>query len=210
MPHIGATSLRWRTISAKALSRASLRPVPSTLAIFLRSLSLHLVLTCPLSCRASSQVLSALLLVGAGLISWVPHVTTGIEWALRVGLHCGQQAPSHLDEQGGGSADFTMQRGSKKALMVLRVPLSAFSQGTALTLQQVAGMGLRLREPWNGERVKTSLVSLFKRCGWPSHGVRDGGSDRKPGIVHPLREAPPRASGISAVPHVLATTRKPS
>jgi hypothetical protein len=84
--------------------------------------------------------------VGAGLISWVPHFTTGIGWALRVGLHCLQQAQCHLDEQWVGIADFTIQIGSKKALIVLRVPVSALSQGKALTLKQVDVIGLSLGE----------------------------------------------------------------
>jgi hypothetical protein len=166
------------------------------------------VFHCTLSFRASSKVLSAFLLVGAGLISWVPHFTTGIEWALRVGLHCLQQAQCHLDEKWVGIADFTIQIGSKKALIVLRVPLSAFSQGKALTLKQVEVIGLSLSETWNGDRVKTYLVSLFKRCGWPSHVVSDCGSDMKKGIVNTLLEAPNRASWISDVTHFIANALK--
>ena len=45
-------------------------------------------------------------------------------------------------------ADFTMQIGSKKALIVLRVPLSIFSQGKALTLKQVEVIGLSLSAPF--------------------------------------------------------------
>ena len=69
-------------------------------------------------------MLRALLLIGTGLISWAPHCTTGIGWAWRIGFHCLQQAQRHRDEQWVGIADFTMQIGSKKALMVLRVPES--------------------------------------------------------------------------------------
>ena len=122
-------------------------------------------------------------LVGAGLISWVPHFTTGIGWALRVGLHCLQQAQRPLDAQWVCIADFTIQIGSKKALLVLRVPVSALSLGKALTLKQVEVIGLSLGETWNGDRVNTVLLSLFERCGWPSHVVSDCGSDIKKGIV---------------------------
>jgi hypothetical protein len=171
-------------------------------------LHLHLVFNCTLSFRASSKVLRSFLLVGADLISWVPHFTTGISWALRVGLHCLQQAQSHLDEAWVGIADFTIQIGSKKALIVLRVPVSAFSQGKALTLKQVDVIGLSLGESWNGERVKTHLQSLVKRCGWPSHVVSDCGSDIKKGIADALLEAPNRASWISDVTHVVANALK--
>ena len=113
---------------------------------------------CTVSFRASSKVLSSFLLVGAGLISWVPHFTTGIGWALRLGLHCLQQAQHALDEKWVCIADFTIQIGCKKALIVLRVPVSALSQGKALTLKQVDVIGLSLAQTWTGEIVKTSLV----------------------------------------------------
>jgi len=166
------------------------------------------VFHCTLSFRASSKVLSAFLLVGAGLISWVPHFTTSIGWALRLGLHCLQQAQRPLDEQWVCVADFTMQIGCKKALIVLRVPISAFSMGKALTLKQVEVIGLSLGETWNGARVNTVLLSLFERCGWPSHVVSDCGSDIKKGIVDTLLAAPNRASWISDVSHFVANALK--
>ena len=167
------------------------------------------MLNCTLSFRASSKVLRALLLVGAGLISWVPHFTTGIGWALRVGLHGLQRAQRHLDEPWIGIADFTMQIGSKKALIVLRVPVAALRQGKALTLKQVEVIGLSLSETWNGALVKTYLLLLSERCGWPSHVVSDCGSDIKKGIVDTGLEAPNRASWISAVTHCVANALKP-
>ena len=163
---------------------------------------------CTLSFHASSTVLRAFLLVGAGLISWVPHFTTGSGWAVRLGLHCLQQAQRHLDEPWVCIADFTMQCGCKKALIVLRVPVSAFSQGKALTLKQVEVIGLRLGETWNGARVHTVLLALFERCGWPSHVVSDCGSDIKKGIVETLLAAPHRASWISDVSHFVANALK--
>jgi hypothetical protein len=166
------------------------------------------VFTCTLSFRASSNVLRSFQLVGAGLLSWVPHFTTSIGWALQVGLHCLQQAQHPLDEQWVCIADFTIQIGSKKALIVLRVPVSAFSQGKALTLKHVEVIGLSLGETWNSDRVNTVLLSLFARCGWPSHVVSDCGSDIKKGIVETLLEAPKRASWISDVTHFVANALK--
>ncbi len=129
-----------------------------------------------------------------GLISWLPHFTTGIGWALRVGLHCLQKAQRRLDEKWVCIADFTIQTGSKKALIVLRVPLSALTTGQAVTLKQAEVIGLSLGETWNGARVKTVLKSLFARCGWPCQIVSDCGSDIKKGIVDTLLEAPNGAS----------------
>jgi hypothetical protein len=143
-----------------------------------------------------------------GFLSWCPHFTTGITWALRVGLHCLQKAQHHLDEKWVCIADFTIQMGKKKALIVLRVPLSIISQGKALTLRQVEVIGLSVSETWNGERVKTYLLSLFQRCGWPSHVVSDCGSDIKKGVVDALLESPQAASWISDITHVVANALK--
>jgi hypothetical protein len=129
---------------------------------------------------------------------------------LRLGRHRFQQAQRHLDEPWVCIADFTMQSGCKKALIVLRVPVSALRQGKALTLQQVEVIGLRLGETWNGARVNTVLLALFERCGWPSHVVSDCGSDSKKGIVEAFLEAPNRAAWISDVRHVVANALKHS
>jgi hypothetical protein len=169
---------------------------------------LHIVLHCNLSFRASSRVLQSFELIAVGLLSWVPHFTTGIGWALRLGLHCLQQAQRPLDAQWVCIADFTVQIGCQKALIVLRVPVSACSQGKALTLKQVEVIGLSLGATWNGERVSTVLLALFKRCGWPAHVVSDCGSDIKKGIVDTLLEAPNRASWISDVSHFVANALK--
>jgi hypothetical protein len=166
------------------------------------------VLHCPLSFRASSTVLRSLLLVGPGLISWVPHCTTSLGWALRLGFPGLQQAQRPRAEPWVGGADCTMQSGGKKALLVLRVPSAACSRGKALTLKQGEVMGLRLGEPWHGERVTTVRLALCERCGWPSQVVSDCGSALKQGIIDTLLEAPHRASWISDVRHVVANALK--
>jgi hypothetical protein len=97
-----------------------------------------------------------------------------------------------------------MQTGSKKALMVLRVPLSALTTGPAVTLKQAEVMGLRLGEPWNGARVTTVLTSLLARCGWPWQVVSDCGSASKKGLVATFLEAPTGASWIRAMTHWVA------
>ncbi len=105
-------------------------------------------------------------------------------------------------------ADFTIQIGSQKALIGLRVPLSICSQGQAVTLQQVEVIGRSLNQTWNGERVKTYLLSLFGRCGWPAHVVSDCGSDIKKGIADTILKAPNAASWSSDMTHVVANALK--
>ncbi len=163
---------------------------------------------CHISFRASIKVLRAFHVVGLGVMSWVPHFTTGIEWALRLGLYCLQSAQRPITETWCCIADFTIQIGAKKALIVLRVPVSALKTGKALTLKQVEVIGISIGETWNGALVKTYLRSLFQRCGWPSHMVSDCGSDMKKGIVDTLLEAPNSACWISDITHVVANALK--
>ena len=169
---------------------------------------LHIVFNCHLSFRAASKVLSSWYLTGVGLISWLPHFTTGIGWALRVGLHCLQKAQRRLDEKWVCIADFTIQTGSKKALIVLRVPLSTLTTGQAVTLKQAEVIGLSLGETWNGERVTTVLTSLFERCGGPYQVVSDCRSEIKKGSVDTLLEAPNGASWIRDITHLGANALK--
>lgn len=149
-------------------------------------------------------------LCAVGLIAWVPHFTTGIEWALRVGFHCLHKAQHHLKEPWVCIADCTMQIGRKKARIVLRVPLSAVNTGKALTLHQVEVIGLSLSETWNGELVTTELFALFARCGWPAHVVSDCGSAIKQGIVDTCLKAPNAAAWISDLTPVVAHALKHS
>ena len=86
----------------------------------------------------------------------MPHFTTGIGWALRLGLHCLQQAQRHLDEPGVhrrfDDADW-VQESPHRA----EGPRPCSCQGQALTLKQVEVIGLRLGETWNSARVNTVL-----------------------------------------------------
>ena len=79
-------------------------------------------------------------------------------------------------------AALTLQIGGQKALIVLRVPVSACRMGRARTLPQGEGLGLSLGEPWNGERVPTVLLALFERCGWPAPVGSACGSESQQGI----------------------------
>jgi hypothetical protein len=84
---IGSNRWRWNRISFNTPSRPPAPLPPSTIPVFLSSVSLHRLVHWTRSCRASSRVLRALARRAVGLISWVPHCTTGMEWALRGGFY---------------------------------------------------------------------------------------------------------------------------
>src|SRR6266567_1156331 len=85
-------------------------------------------------------------------------------------LNCLQQAQRPLDTQWVCVADCTMQIGCKKALIVLRVPSSAFSMGKALTLKQVEDHLSDIpKHPeahlWPSEVVTLGLLHALKGVG---------------------------------------------
>src|SRR5262249_47233917 len=127
---------------------------------------------------------------------------------LRVGLYCLHKAQPHLAEPWVCIADFTIQIGSKKALIVRRGALAPCSQGEAFTLKQVEGIGLSLTQTGNGGVGKKELPFVFGRCGWPAHVVSDCGSDIKKGMADTLLKAPKAASWISDITPVVANALK--
>jgi hypothetical protein len=93
-------------------------------------------------------------------------------------------------------ADFTMQIGCKKALIVLRVPVSALRQGQALTLKQVEGIGLRLggcprinTHPSVGVGLSAwmSPLALFCWRGYHLNTARGDVPDALPALKGPIK-----------------------
>jgi len=78
---LGSHSLRWSSISSNTPSRQPAPPRHRPYQVFLRYFYLHIVLHCNLSFRAASRVLKAFELMAVGLLSGVPHLTTGRGWA---------------------------------------------------------------------------------------------------------------------------------
>ncbi len=116
-------------------------------------------------------------------LSWVPHFTSVINWSLRLGLGLLNQVQPILGAWV-AIADHSIDIGTKKALVVLRVPLLTLSlRGSAITLEDCECIGLKVMEEVNGRTVAQALLEVFKRAGQPTAVLKDCDATLNKGVV---------------------------
>ena len=112
----------------------------------------------------------------------LPHFTSVIHWTLRVGIALYRQV-SVLREPWVALLDCSIAIGTRKALVVLRVPLKALHQKQeALGLKDCECIGLEISPTWNGPLVAEALARIFDKTGSPVALLKDGGADLKKGV----------------------------
>jgi len=112
----------------------------------------------------------------------IPHFTSVINWTLRVGIAIFKQI-STISEPWVAIIDCSIDIGTRKALVVLRVALSALQnkQG-AIGPQDCECIGLEVSHKWNGQLVSDALTGIFEKTGIPSTIIKDGGTDLNKGV----------------------------
>ena len=134
-----------------------------------------------ISFRAVPRIWGVLQRLGWAKIQ-IPHFTSVIHWTLRAGMAV-FNAVGHTDEPWLAIIDCSIDIGTRKALVVLRVPLSALHQREgAIGLQDCECIGLKIATRWNGPLVKDALVEIFGKAGMPRGIIKDGGTDLKKGV----------------------------
>ena len=139
---------------------------------------------------------------------WKPHFTSTINWTLRFGLSL-LRGVERVDTPWVAIVDETIDVAVQKALVVLRVPLSALAtRGSAITLEDAQCIGISVADTWNGETVSEYLQQLFLRVGFPVAVVKDGGSDLERGVklLNATTQAP--IAAIEDVGHFAANALK--
>jgi len=112
----------------------------------------------------------------------IPHFTSVIHWALRVGVAIFSQV-GVLAEPWVALIDCSIDIGTRKALIVLRIPLSTLrNRRNAITLQDCECIGMEISNSWNGQRVFEALTTVFDKTGLPVAILKDGGTDLKKGV----------------------------
>ena len=148
-----------------------------------RALCVLLVVQAVVSYRSVPRILD--LLGGAmasGVNNWVPHFTSVINWTLRLGLGLIEQVKA-IDSPWLAVIDHSIDIGTKKALVVLRVKLDALSKrGGAIRLEDCECIGLRIGERVNGEIVAADLEEIFMRAGTPKGIVKDCDATLRKGV----------------------------
>lgn len=147
-----------------------------------RALCVLLVVQAVVSYRSVPRILGLLGAAMAFRPGWVPHFTSVINWTLRVGLGLLRQVKA-IDCPWLAIIDHSIDIGTKKALVVLRVRLDALSKrGGAIRLEDCECVGLKISETVNGEGVARDLGEIFMRAGTPKGIVKDGDATLRKGV----------------------------
>jgi hypothetical protein len=176
-----AMSLR-REREQNSLPALSSPPLQSQELYFIMvSLCINLTINCSVSFRSIPKILAAFgkafELLGLPFQLMIPHFTTVINWTLRVGCHLLQNAVQPIVGSWICIIDHTIQVGTKKAFVVLKVPVESLASYGSLTLKDVEVLYLKVQEKCNGVILKDLLGELFQTVGYPIQIVLDGGPD---------------------------------
>jgi hypothetical protein len=139
----------------------------------------------------------------------IPHFTSVINWTLRVGAAIFQQVATIL-EPWVALIDCSIDIGTRKALVVLRVPLSTLQnkQG-AIGPKDCECIGLEVSHKWDGRLVSEALTRIFEKAGKPKAIIKDGGADLKKGVELFCAQTPEqKISVIDDIGHFAANALK--
>jgi len=145
-----------------------------------RSLCVMMVIEAVVSYRSVPRILDLFKVHTA--LQWVPHFTSVINWTLRLGIGLLKQV-SKIDTPWLAIVDHSIDIGTKKAMVVLRVTADALSKrGGAICLKDCECIGLHISETVNGESVSLQLETTFNQAGKPIGIIRDGDATLAKGV----------------------------
>ena len=156
-------------------------PMESGSAIPYRTLCVLIVVCGIVSFRSVPRILQVFQPLLRTMVR-IPHFTSVIHWTLRVGIAIFNQV-STINEPWVAIIDCSIDIGTRKALVVLRVPLSALrNKKGSIGPRDCECIGLEISPTWNGPLVSDALTGIFEKAGTPSAIVKDGGSDLNKGV----------------------------
>jgi hypothetical protein len=133
-----------------------------------------LIVHAVISFRSVPRILGLLNCEASLGFAWVPHFTSAINWTLRLGLGLLQQVIP-IDIPWLAIIDHSIDIGTKKALVVLRVPLMALViRGGAIRLEDCECVGLTINDQINGDTIAADLQTIFTQAGLPAAIIKDG------------------------------------
>jgi hypothetical protein len=164
-----------QALSARGCPTESPDPIPY------RTLCVLIVVCAIVSFRSVPRILQVFQPLLRAAVR-IPHFTSVIHWTLRVGIAIFNQV-STIADQWVAIIDCSIDIGTRKALVVLRVRLSALHhKQEAIGPRDCECIGLEISPTWNGPLVSAALGRIFERSGIPCAIVKDGGSDLNKGV----------------------------
>lgn len=175
-----------------------------------RALCVLLVISAVIAFRAVPRALSVL--QSSGRLPCVPsppHFTSVIQWTLRAGISLLRKV-GFSDEPWLAIMDCSIDVGVRKALLVLRVPLSTLQRkGGAIGFADCECLGVRVSVTWNGPLVKEALADIFGQAGEPIAIIKDRGTDLASGVqLYRTQQDAERIRVIDDIGHVIANALK--
>ena len=182
--------------------------VEITQAVETRSFCVLLVLNAVISYRSVPRILGLFNSHTSLNLNWVPHFTSVINWTLRVGLGLmAQVCPTA--EPWVAIIDHSIDIGTKKALVVLRVKMDTLLQrGSAIQLEDCECVGLKICETVNGDTVATDLSEIFEKSGLPNTIVKDCDATLQKGVRLCSEKHEEVIPVIEDIGHVMASALK--
>ena len=174
----------------------------------IRVLSVLLVLEAVVSYRSVPRILELFNLKTPLELPWIPHFTSVINWSLRVGLGLLRQVYPTC-EPWIAIIDYSIDIGTKKALVVLRVKTQTLLQrGGAIQLQDCECIGVKVCETVNHETVCNDLEEIFAISGAPSAIVKDCDFTLAKGVRHWSAKQEKSVPVIDDIGHSMANALK--
>jgi hypothetical protein len=195
-------------IIKKTLAPTAGQVVEITQAQEVRTLCVLLVIQAVVSYRSIPRILDLLNTKTALGLGWVPHFTSVINWTLRLGLGLLKQVKP-ISMPWLAIIDHSIDIGTKKALVVLRVNVAALSQrGAAIQLEDCECIGLKVCERVNGESIARDLEEIFNQAGKPKAIIKDGDYTLQKGVRLWSEKQGMEIPVIADIGHSMATALK--
>jgi hypothetical protein len=142
------------------------------------------------------------------VVNWIPHFTSVINWSLRLGLGLLKQVKP-ITEPWLAIMDHSIDIGTKKALVVLRVTTAALSKrGGAIRLEDCECIGLNVSEIVNGETISLELDTIFRQAGRPVTIIKDADASLQKGVRLWSEQQAQPVPTIDDIGHTMASALK--
>jgi hypothetical protein len=137
-----------------------------------------------------------------------PHFSSIINWCVQVGLgllrHVKKQRHDWV-----AILDHSIDIGTKKVLVVLRVPLDVLQKRhQAITLEDCECIGLRVNEDTTSEKVADDLKIIFDQAGEPAVIIKDGAANLNKGVALWKADARAKTDVVGDIGHYIGNAAK--